>query len=354
MHQNILIMFRIRFIIFFFASLMVTSGVFAQDIHYTQYNLAPMTLNPSLTGKYEGTFRIGGLYRDQWRSVISNQFVTPSVYLDAPVFSFGKKHWIGVGAVLVNDKAGTVALTNTSIMGSLSVHFGLGSGNTVLSIGGQGGMVQKRVDKTNARFEDELAPGGGGQGTSADLNNIVDDNISYGDYNAGISLHSKLNKNMDFNIGFSVMHLSQPNYTTFTDQFAGTLNPDELDQPMRMVGHGQFNAGLSEKWTLSPTFLYQVIQGADEIMIQTMAGHHFNKEKDITLSFGAGYRLRDAASALLGFDYKGFKVGVAYDVNISDLSVASANRGGFELAASYIAKIRKPPVVKPVIFCPRF
>lgn len=350
-------MFRIRAIIFMFAALMfTTSESTAQDIHYTQFNLAPLTLNPSMTGKFEGTFRVGGLYRDQWRSVISNQFVTPSVYVDAPVFKgFGKNDWVGIGAVIVNDKAGTVALTNTSIMGSLAYHIALGSsGNTVISIGGQGGIVQKRVDLTDARFQDEEIAGGGGQGTSMDLNNINTNKVSYGDYNAGISVHSALNKRMNFNVGFSVMHLSKPDYSTFTDQFAGTLTDDELRLPRRMVGHAQFNADLTEKWTLSPTLLYQTIQGADEIMIQTMAGHHFNAEKDITLRFGAGYRLRDAASALVGFDYKGFKVGVAYDVNLSSLEAASANRGGFEIAASYIAKIRKTPVVKPVIFCPRF
>lgn len=348
-------MFRIRVAIFTFAILMVSTGAFAQDIHYTQFNLAPLTLNPSMTGKFEGTFRIGGLYRDQWRSVISNQYVTPSVYLDAPVRGFGKKDWFGLGAVIVNDQAGTVALTNTSIMGSLSYHIALGSsGNTVISLGGQGGIVQKRVDLANARFEDESLAGGGGTGTSADLANISNDKISYGDYNVGISVHSALNKRMNFNVGYSMMHLAQPNYSTFTEPFAQTLTDDELEQPRRMVGHGQFNADLTEKWTLSPTFLFQKIQGESEIMIQTMAGHHFNAEKDITFSFGAGYRLRDAASALLGFDYKGFKVGVAYDINISELSAASANRGGFEIAASYIAKIKKTPVVKPVIFCPRF
>jgi type IX secretion system PorP/SprF family membrane protein len=352
MDLNIHSMFRIKTLLTIFIALAISGSSFAQDIHYTQYNMAPLSLNPSLTGAFEGTFRIGGLYRDQWRSVIDNQFVTPSVYLDAPAFrGIGKKDWVGLGVVLVNDKAGTVSLTNTSVMLGAAYHIGLGAeGNTVISLGGQGGIVQKRVDVTDAEFRDAILSGG----TSVDLANINTDKVSYGDFNAGITLSSKLNSRMDFNLGFSLLHLSEPEYTTFTDAFAGTIFSDELNLPRRMVTHGQFNAGLTEKWVLSPSFLYQRMEGADEIAIQTLAGYHLNEAKDITLRFGAGYRLRDAVETIVGVDFKGLRVGVAYDVNVSDLTVASANRGGFEIAAAYIAKIQRAPIVKPIIFCPRF
>ncbi len=348
-------MLRFRHLLASLAILIFSTSAFAQDIHFTQYNMSPLTLNPSLTGAFEGTFRVGGLYRDQWRSVTSSQFVTPSVYVDAPVFrGIGKNDWIGVGAVLVNDKAGTVSYTNTIIMGNIAYHLALGSkGKTVVSLGLQGGIIQKRIDKSNAEFADELALGGA-TGTSADLNTITNDKLTYGDFNTGISLNSVLNKNMDFNVGFSLFHLAQPNYSVYLDPIAVGLPDDETRLPRRIVGHATFNADLAPKWTLSPTVLYQTISGADEVMIQTMAGYHFNVEKDVTLRFGAGYRLSDAAQAMLGFDYKGLRLGVAYDVNVSTLDPATNNRGGFEVAASYIAKIFKTPVVKPVIFCPRF
>ncbi|MGK0390033.1 MAG: type IX secretion system PorP/SprF family membrane protein [Maribacter sp.] len=356
MQQNIMNMFSIRAFIFTFAALLFSSVTFAQDSHYTQYNLSPLTLNPSLTGSFEGTFRVGVLYRDQWRSVIgSNAFATPSVYIDVPINGFGKRDWIGLGVSLLNDRAGTVALTRTRFMGSLAYHIPIGSkGNTVISLGGQAGLEQRRVDKSAAETEESINAGTGA-GSGVDLmNNIGDDKISFGDYNAGLTLRSKLNKNLDFTLGFSMLHLSQPEYTLYSDATAASLTGDEKSLSRTAVGHAQFNAHLTPKWTLSPSFLYQAISSADEVNLQLMAGHHFNEEKDITLNFGTGYRLRDAVSALVGFDYKGFKLGVAYDFNVSDLSTASANRGGFELAASYIAKIRKPVVVKPVIFCPRF
>jgi type IX secretion system PorP/SprF family membrane protein len=355
MQQNIMNMFSIRATIFMFAALLFSSGAFAQDIHYTQYNLSPLTLNPSMTGSFEGTFRVGVLYRDQWRSVLgSNAFATPSVYVDVPIRGI-KDDWIGLGLSILNDKAGTVALTRTRIQGSLAWHIPLGkSKNTVISIGGQGGIEQRRVDKSAGETEESILAGTGA-GSGIDLtNNIGNDKISFGDYNAGISLRSKLNKSLDFTLGFAMNHLSQPGSSLYSEATANLLPDDDKSLDRTLAGHAQFNAHLNPKWTLSPSFLYQGIASADEVNLQLLAGHHFNEEKDITLNFGTGYRLRDAVSALVGFDYKGFKLGIAYDFNVSELSTASANRGGFELAASYIAKIKKTPVVKPVIFCPRF
>lgn len=343
-------MFRIKALIFMLFALFLTQESKAQDIHYTQMDLAPLSFNASQTGQYEGTFRIGGIYRDQWSSVIANQFITPSIYIDAPILSFGGgKHWLGAGAVLVYDQAGTVTLKNTSIMGSLAAHFSLDAeGKTILSVGGQGGIVQKRVDAKEALTQNGIITGG----TDPDVNLITKDNVTYGDFNAGVSLKSQLNKDLKLSLGFSSAHISQPNYSTFVSSV--NVSDKEKKQPIRYIAQGELEAALTPKWTLTPRVLYQTTQSLQEVMVQAVGGYHFTPEKDVTLKLGAGYRLEDAAAILLGFDYKGFKIGAAYDVNVSDLSKVSKNRGGFELGAAYIAKINREPVVKPIIFCPRF
>jgi hypothetical protein len=124
--------------------------------------------------------------------------------------------------------------------------------------------------------------------------------------------------------------------------------------PRRTLLHGQFNAALNDRWSISPAFQYQSMSGADEIQIQSMVGYLFNPEKDVTLNFGVGYRMRDALQAIVGAKIKDLRVGLAYDINTSDLNAASNYRGGFELAANYIIKIYKPAVIKPKVLCPRF
>jgi hypothetical protein len=103
---------------------------------------------------------------------------------------------------------------------------------------------------------------------------------------------------------------------------------------------------------LSPSFLFNSITKMNEGAVQALLGYHFNP--DLTLRFGPGYRLGDAAAVIVGLDYKQFRVGASYDITVSELSSANKNQGGFEIGVWYIARIFKQPVAKPVIFCPRF
>ncbi len=331
-----------------------------QDIHFTQFQMSPHTLNPAMTGGYEGTFRIGGIYRDQYASVIGKQFVTPSAYVDAPLFSVGKKDWVGGGLMVVNDKVGTSALTKLTAMLSLAYHKGIGAkSNTYISLGIQGGIVQKKLDQNDLVFEDQLIGGGGISNpnpTSIDLSNFASTNVTYPDFQAGIHLNSYLSSKVAINVGFSAYHLLSPEDIFFNTPASGVPgangNPNNL--PRRYQAHAGADVDITTKWVLKPAVLFQTQAGARELNMQTMFGYHLNDQKDVTLLFGGGYRLDDAALALLGFDYKGLKIGAAYDVNTSGLTALSSYRGGWEVAASYTAKIYRTPVVKPIIFCPRF
>ncbi|HND17475.1 MAG TPA: type IX secretion system membrane protein PorP/SprF, partial [Saprospiraceae bacterium] len=100
--------------------LFVGNILMAQDIHFTQYNMSPMTLNPALTGNYLGSYRVGGIYRNQWASIIP-AYSTPSFFVDAPIITgFRKNDWIGVGVAITADKSGTAKLGRTAFMGSVA------------------------------------------------------------------------------------------------------------------------------------------------------------------------------------------------------------------------------------------
>ncbi len=320
----------------------------AQDIHWTMFDMSPLTLNPAYTGAFEGTFRVGGIYRDQWNSFGVDGFRTPSFYVDAPILMIGKRNWLSVGGMLYNDEAGRLGLTSFGAMGSAALHLGLNKkATTVLSIGLQAGTVQRRLDLRDATFDEnnEIVDFIGS------MNAMVfndEPEASFLDVNAGVKLSSQLNKNADITIGMSFRHITTP------DNFLSNGGTD--DQPLLFILHGRFNANLNDTWKLSPAFIFQRIASANEIGIQVLPGYTLDEKKGMTLYFGPGYRMvdNDAIEAILRFDYKQFRVGAAYDFNTSSLSSVSNGRGGFEIAASYIAKIYKKPTVKPVIFCPKF
>ena len=319
-------------------------GLKAQDIHYTQYELSPLTLNPALTGAYEGTFRVGGIYRDQWSSVLNNQYVTYSIYGDLPVIrGFGKNDWFGAGILLTNDRAGSALLNHTGGSLALSYHLGVGKkSNTVFSLGAQGGFAQKRVDMNELIFEDAI-----GGSTSAEFtnpNSTLDPSISYTDFNVGTLVNSYLTSRFSFYVGAAAFHITNPNDGFITEQKLRT----------RITAHGGFNYDLGNRLMIAPSFIFQTQAKARELVTQARLGYHINPERNVTLYGGLGYRYSGAAMALIGMDYKGAKLGIAYDIDVSPLNPASRGRGAYELALSYTAKIYKTPVVKPVLFCPRF
>ena len=57
---------RVLCVLFFFCSLPLVKS---QDIHFTLHQMTPLAFNPANTGAFYGSYRLSGLYRDQYRSV---------------------------------------------------------------------------------------------------------------------------------------------------------------------------------------------------------------------------------------------------------------------------------------------
>ncbi len=313
---------------------LLSTRAMAQDLHFTQFQLAPMSFNASQTGAFNGTARVGGIYRDQW-----SIYKTPSIYIDAPILSVRKYDWIGVGFSAVKDQAGSAKLNLTG--GKLAVAYHLSfdkKRKTVFSIGAQYGMMSRSINREALVLEDQII---NGTPVSIDYDKIKDS--KFAEIDAGVSLRHILSKKADFVLGVGVNHLNAPR--------RGIVNAS-FELPARLMAHGQLNMDLNKKWILSPAFLYQQIGPGYEAAVQAVGTYDFNKDWDFRA--GLGYRFGDAAQVILGALYKDLTVGFAYDIGASGTNSALKNIGAFEIAANYIFKIYKKPKVDPAIFCPRF
>jgi type IX secretion system PorP/SprF family membrane protein len=339
---------HVRNLLPLFAFLCFAGGALrAQDIHFTQYNMSPLTLNPALVGGFEGSLRIGGIYRGQWASVLgsSNQYKTPSIWADAPIIrGFRRNDWVGVGFSFFNDKAGTGNFRRTTSKLGAAYHLALDKkGKTVLALGAQYGRGSWRIDGDLLKFESDLLK----STTPEPFKNVgSDDKATFADIDAGVTLTSVLNKRMNIRLGFAMQHLTEPKITWGGGGGARI--------PRRALLHGQFNAALTDRFSITPSFLFQTMGGADEIVLQGLGNFLFDERRGITFNFGLGYRMKDALQAIIGGSYKDWQVGLAYDINTSDLNAASNFRGGFELAANRIIRIYKPAKIKTKVLCPRF
>lgn len=360
---------HIRKLLLLLAVSLSLSSLQAQDIHFSQYNMSPMTLNPANIGNFEGTARIGGIYRGQWASVIGSkgQYKTPSAWVDAPIIrGFRKRDWVGVGFVFYSDKAGAGNLTHTAGKIGASYHFSLDKkGNAYLTLGAQYGKAARKLNTQDLRFEQGyLNPTPSGDynpANAVDFLNQTEGKSNWTDIDGGVVLRAKLNKRMNMSLGYSMYHISEGKYGLVTSggggggtSTGGSSSNDKIAR--RSVVTGLFNIKLTDKFSVGPSFIFQTMSGADEISLQALGTYAFNQEKDVDLNFGLGYRLSggDAVYPMIGARYKTLMVGLAYDINISDLNQVSNYRGGFEIAANYIIKIYKPAVVKTKVLCPRF
>jgi type IX secretion system PorP/SprF family membrane protein len=325
--------------------LLLTSGFIlkAQDTHFTQFGYVPLTINPAQTGLFEGSYRIGGLYRGQYFS--NGRFKTPVFFADLPINGFGKTHWIGLGLNVHQDKAGVAALRTNLIGINGAYHIALDKKyNSVFSFGLQANFNQRNVDKSVLLFQDAVLSGG----VSADQSAITGQSRSYTDVNVGINYRNRPDKKTGYNIGASVEHVLSPKNNLIENK------EQAAKVPMRINVYGTMDLTLNKNLTFHPAAIFRTQAGNSELMVQGMAGLKIDPKKNMIVKAGLGYRLVDALQFLGGIELGDLRIGVAYDFTASKLRSDSRSQDGFEVAVGYVGKIYKTVKPTPVILCPRY
>jgi type IX secretion system PorP/SprF family membrane protein len=337
---------KIKSTILFLLGLMCWSEVDAQDLHFTQFQFAPLTVNPALAGAYSGSYRVGGIFRDQYRSVATNAYQSVDFYVDAPILrGFRAKDWIGIGVGMdIFDKAGAVGYKNSFYRINGAYHLSLDEKQTsIFTLGLQFNTASVSVN----RLDPSDTRGGTAQGdldvtafnSKADGQNISE---GYRDYILGL-MYNKRGKDSDLKIGIAAAKV-----------LGSELRLNQLEElDMRITAFGNYTMQMNDKTSFSPGFLFQKQGPASEIVVQSQLGYLIKPDKGMKINGGVGYRFGDALQFMVGMDIKDLRVGVAYDMNISALSGASGTVGGFEIGVAYYGKIFRKPKIKPIIVCPR-
>jgi len=309
---------------------------FAQDFHLSQYDAAPLNLNPALVGQFDGKYRIHGHYRTQWGSLSSKSYKTAVISFDIPLKKFA------FGAQIINRRAGAGDYNALGVLLNGGYSFTIDKAQThKISIGLQGGAIQKSVDYNQLYFEEQYTTTDGGTFDQSLPNGETYGNTSYWlpDVNIGfVYYYGQDQKRINPFVGASVFHLTQPNET-----FYGKDNK----LPIRYIAHAGAKVNLSEKIQLMPKLLYMQQENAQEINYGLMLHYHL---KGAILLFGPTYRSADAFIIEGGAKIGSYEAKIGYDFNTSELNDFSDGKGGFEISLTYIPRIFKP---NPIQNCPR-
>ena len=304
-----------------------SANLYAQDIHFSQYDMSPLNLNPAYSGYFNEDLRFIFNHRNQWQSV-TKPYKTFSGSFDNKVKI--KDHAFGAGVLVNQDKAGDSKFGTFQLSVSLAKHLVISAdSNLRLGIGIQGGLVNRSIDYEDLYFDkqfdgdvfDKSLPTGEQFSTSG---------FMYFDLSLGASIAYKVGETTDLHTGFALHHLNKPKQSFF-DNTAVKLR-ERFSTDISIVQE------LNETLDIIPSVLFMSQGKFRETNIGIKGVAHLNDAPGnrTSLSAGVSLRLEDAFIIRAGLDHNQMRLGLSYDFNTSDLQVASDRKGGFEIALVYV------------------
>lgn len=329
-------------------ALLLMPCAFGQDLHFSQFFNSPLTTNPANTGFIpDGDYRLGVNFRDQWSSIMSMPYKTMSAFGDVQLMKNRLENgWLGVGAVILRDVAGSGNLTSTKMYGSVAYHQLLGY-SSLLSLGFNIGYANKQINVSNLKFPDQFD----GKFFDNKLPTAVSlsrNNIGYFDLQTGMNYAYFPTPSIYINTGFSVQHINRPHESFFDSEPSGVDNR----VPMRYIGFLNGSFKLNDQVILNPNIYYTRQATVSELVGGLNAHYNLSGDGEYLLIAGAYYRHKEAVIPMIGLGYKDYTFSFTYDVTISSLRNYNASRGAFEF--SLIKQGVITPGGKRITPCPTF
>lgn len=326
-----------------FIAIFLLSGLslHTQDYHFSQFETAPLHLNPALAGLMEGNHRLSVKYRDQWTSVLRERaYKTGFMSYDFQICA-NNGDFFAFGASALYDQAGTHVYRTFQGNLNLAYHHELDQG-TYLAMGVQAGTMWYGLGGRDFRFDEQFGPNGYDPNLDdfEDFERFTTNKML--DINTGILYH---NTRRNVQLGISAFHINQPSYS-----FLGLDNKNDSRVHMRVVFHGSIRWEVAKYDHLVFRPLAMVQKPAPGIMywqiVPAAQWHHHMNIVKTGLIFGVGARItkNDAAgrpildSGILTatIDLDPLMIGFSYEINLSPLVAASNFRTGPEVSMTYM------------------
>ncbi len=337
----------------FILMVFLTNVVSAQDPSFSQFFASPLTLNPALTGKFDGDMRVAGNYRNQWPTV-NKAYITSTLSIDLPILQdkLPQGDRLGLGFMAMTDKTANGILNSNYFALSTAYHKTIDeSGLHTIGVGFQGSYANRTLDGPRLHFLDGLQIDGTFLPSSSEPVNLQVVTASYFNMNAGFLYNGSLNGENEVYLGVAMYNINQPK--------ASFMGADDITIPNRLTIHGGGyfpSSTTGQTWYVSALYNRQataselVFGGALELSASD------DETKPVNVYIGSWARLSNVSDAIIpyvGLDYGSFNLGMSYDVNVSAFKTASQSQGGIEISLIYLFKKTADDGTQKVR-CPRF
>lgn len=326
----------------------------AQDVHFSQFAMSPLLLNPALTGFSSGDYRAYANFRTQWNTIDGggSAYRTFAGGADMVVGKATKySSFAGVGLSFFSDQAGNAGFQTNNVALSLAYHLIMNRRrNMSLSFGLKGGFNMRGFDPSKATYDIDFEQGTGNIGNQKE--SFAKSKVYYGDVAAGLFYSATLKSGSELYLGTALSHINQP-MISFYSVATAARNVFNERLYMKFTAHGGATVVLSKKVWLIPNFFLMVQGPASQYnagaMVKMQLGNkvlsktYFYLGAQARIAQNMDIPMADAAIFHCRLDYKRVTVGLSYDVNVSKLAASTSTFGAPEISLMYtIAAKRKP------------
>jgi len=314
----------------------VAPSVKSQDFHLSQYDMAPLYMNPALAGQYmgeKGDFRMMANYRSQWQKLQSKPYSTSAFAFDRPIGRFG------AGIFLMDNLAGRSNLNtfNCMIGGSYQIT-SQESKTHYLITGIQVGVVNKKFGDNDLLFTSQYNSNSGLDAALDNGENFQKFSKLNFDSNLGMFYkYRSVTNTINPFIGFSIYHVNKPNQA---------VNGQKSKMPMRFNMNLGVDYHINESLYFQPMLLY-MYQGKAHELDMGMLAYFRMQGTQYDLIAGLSYRVKDAVVLNAGIKQAQSTFRISYDIVTNhSLKVYSGKRGGMELGVIYTGFSKEKKVVQ--------
>lgn len=300
----------------------------AQDIHFSQFDGALLNISPGFTGLFKGDYRLSAIYRTQWQSVPVS-YSTFNMNAETRLKPrYLAKDMVGLGFSFYNDKAGDARYGSTQVYAQANyIHLAKPDSSLIITGGFNVGWSQIGFDLSKMTFDSQFDGIELNQALSSG-ERFTQTRTNYLDVNLGSVLQYQFSKRKKLIVALGLHHLTQP-----TLSYQGN-DLSELDFKSSLLLSYTFPTGYNTDFIGESLLL---LQGKNYELVPHIAlKHYLNKEVNQAIQGGLCYRSRDAMVVRLGYNYKTFQGGMAYDITLSKFNTANNLRGAFELFVNYV------------------
>ncbi|HRG69523.1 MAG TPA: PorP/SprF family type IX secretion system membrane protein [Saprospiraceae bacterium] len=333
--------------LFFLILLSWSNLAYCQEVNFSQFNTIAPYYNPAFSSAFTGNYRVSALHRNQWIG-FQDQPISSFCILGDIKFDFGlqnfKSDYFGASVYFITDRAQQFDWNNNEVSILLAYHKLLDKSNSqYLSLGIGLGITQRSINYDNLYFEDQFDGLSKYNGSTSEL--LPPNIFSKPSIKIGIQHQVNLKSNFKIQSGLALHHVFRPDVSFYKDfDNIDYIGNKSLKSDFKITGIVNGNYKINNFTDLYPKVLVSA-QGAHLLTnIGFSIRRSFYNLNQTAIHTGINTRIIKNLNAiipadlgfLVGFEIKGFLIGMHYDFGIRDALKYASPTNSVEISLSLI------------------